>query len=65
MLKKCGFNSLGSEVLYSGIYGTEIPCDIFVGMVYYERLRQMVSEHSQVRGFFILLFDSVMIMSFL
>lgn len=35
MLTACGFNLHGVEVLYSGVYETELTCEIFVGPVYY------------------------------
>ncbi|CAN0454607.1 unnamed protein product [Discosporangium mesarthrocarpum] len=38
----------GSEPLYSGITGTLMHADIFIGLVYYQRLRHMVSDKSQV-----------------
>lgn len=44
-----GFNYHGVEVLYSGVYGTELTCEIFIGPVYYQRLRHMVSDKFQVR----------------
>ncbi|XP_010520079.1 PREDICTED: DNA-directed RNA polymerase I subunit 2 [Tarenaya hassleriana] len=50
MLKKKGFNYHGTEVLYSGVYGTELTCEIFIGPVYYQRLRHMVSDKFQVRS---------------
>ncbi|XP_027354375.1 DNA-directed RNA polymerase I subunit 2 isoform X2 [Abrus precatorius] len=50
MLRAKGFNYHGLEVLYSGFYGTELPCEIFVGPVYYQRLRHMVSDKFQVRS---------------
>lgn len=43
-----GFNYHGVEVLYSGVYGTELTCEIFIGPVYYQRLRHMVSDKFQV-----------------
>ncbi|PKI68716.1 hypothetical protein CRG98_010773 [Punica granatum] len=49
-LRKHGFNYHGVEVLYSGVYGTELPCEIFIGPVYYQRLRHMVSDKFQVRS---------------
>ncbi|KAJ9565718.1 hypothetical protein OSB04_001684 [Centaurea solstitialis] len=45
-----GFNHYGVEVLYSGVYGTELTCEIFIGPVYYQRLRHMVSDKFQVRS---------------
>lgn len=50
MLTSCGFNYHGVEVLYSGVYGTELTCEIFIGPVYYQRLRHMVSDKFQVRS---------------
>lgn len=50
MLKSNGFNHHGVEVLYSGVYGTELTCEIFIGPVYYQRLRHMVSDKFQVRS---------------
>ncbi|KAJ7982372.1 DNA-directed RNA polymerase subunit beta [Quillaja saponaria] len=50
MLRKKGFNYHGVEVLYSGVYGTELTCEIFIGPVYYQRLRHMVSDKFQVRS---------------
>ncbi|XP_068648469.1 DNA-directed RNA polymerase I subunit 2 [Aristolochia californica] len=50
MLASKGFNYHGSEVLYSGVLGTELACEIFVGPVYYQRLRHMVSDKFQVRS---------------
>ncbi|KAM0681125.1 hypothetical protein GINT2_000910 [Glugoides intestinalis] len=48
-LGKCGFNRYGNEPMYSGITGTEFKTDIFVGSVYYQRLRHMVNDKYQVR----------------
>ncbi|KAF2300843.1 hypothetical protein GH714_017757 [Hevea brasiliensis] len=42
--------SLAAKVLYSGVYGTELTCEIFIGPVYYQRLRHMVSDKFQVRS---------------
>ncbi|XP_012068704.1 DNA-directed RNA polymerase I subunit 2 isoform X1 [Jatropha curcas] len=50
MLRSHGFNYHGVEVLYSGVYGTELACEIFIGPVYYQRLRHMVSDKFQVRS---------------
>ncbi len=49
-LLKSGYNYYGAEPLYSGISGKVMQCDIFIGVVYYQRLRHMVSDKSQVRS---------------
>lgn len=41
-LKAAGFNYYGSEPLYSGIWGDKLEVDIYIGVVYYQRLRHMV-----------------------
>eukprot|EP00271_Cylindrocystis_brebissonii_P006048 TRINITY_DN18592_c0_g1_i1.p1 TRINITY_DN18592_c0_g1~~TRINITY_DN18592_c0_g1_i1.p1 ORF type:complete len:1240 (+),score=272.61 TRINITY_DN18592_c0_g1_i1:100-3819(+) len=45
-----GFNYCGTEVMYSGVLGTELTYEIFMGVVYYQRLRHMVSDKFQVRS---------------
>uniref|UniRef100_A0A8C0YWV7 DNA-directed RNA polymerase n=2 Tax=Canis lupus familiaris TaxID=9615 RepID=A0A8C0YWV7_CANLF len=49
LLKAAGYNFYGTERLYSGISGIELEADIFIGVVYYQRLRHMVSDKFQVR----------------
>uniref|UniRef100_A0A8C7BCD8 DNA-directed RNA polymerase subunit beta n=1 Tax=Neovison vison TaxID=452646 RepID=A0A8C7BCD8_NEOVI len=49
LLKAGGYNFYGTERLYSGISGLELEADIFIGVVYYQRLRHMVSDKFQVR----------------
>lgn len=48
-LKSAGFNYYGNERMYSGISGKEFEADIFIGPIYYQRLRHMVSDKYQVR----------------
>ncbi|KAL7753220.1 hypothetical protein RI367_000995 [Sorochytrium milnesiophthora] len=48
-LKKAGYNYYGNEPMYSGITGQEFKADIYLGIVYYQRLRHMVSDKYQVR----------------
>ncbi len=49
-LRAAGYAYFGSEPLYSGLSGTLMHADIFIGVVYYQRLRHMVSDKSQVRA---------------
>ncbi|XP_060104185.1 DNA-directed RNA polymerase I subunit RPA2 [Heteronotia binoei] len=49
MLKAAGYNYYGNEKMYSGVSGAELEVDIFIGVVYYQRLRHMVSDKFQVR----------------
>lgn len=48
-LMKAGYNYYGNEPMYSGITGQELAADIYVGVVYYQRLRHMVNDKFQVR----------------
>merc|ERR1712003_18208 len=40
----------GSEPLYSGVSGCLMHADLYIGVVYYQRLRHMVSDKYQVRS---------------
>ncbi|KAJ1331189.1 DNA-directed RNA polymerase I subunit RPA2 [Microdochium nivale] len=48
-LKMAGYNYYGNEPMYSGITGEELAADIYIGVVYYQRLRHMVNDKYQVR----------------
>ena len=48
-LMKAGYNYHGNEPMYSGITGEEFKADIYVGLVYYQRLRHMVNDKYQAR----------------
>ncbi|KAI9808915.1 MAG: DNA-directed RNA polymerase I subunit RPA2 [Pycnora praestabilis] len=48
-LMKAGYNYHGNEPMYSGITGEELHADIYIGVVYYQRLRHMVNDKFQVR----------------
>uniref|UniRef100_A0A146LJQ4 DNA-directed RNA polymerase subunit beta n=1 Tax=Lygus hesperus TaxID=30085 RepID=A0A146LJQ4_LYGHE len=50
LLHAGGFNHFGTERLYSGVNGCEMRANIFFGVVYYQRLRHMVSDKWQVRS---------------
>jgi hypothetical protein len=47
-LEAAGFSKYGQETMVSGVTGEEMPCDIYIGVVYYQRLRHMVSDKFQV-----------------
>ena len=46
------YEKYGNEVLYNGIFGKQIKCDIFMGPTYYQRLKHMVKDkvNSRERG---------------
>ena len=48
-LRAAGYNYHGNEPMYSGITGKEFSADIYIGVVYYQRLRHMVGDKWQVR----------------
>ncbi|KAI7863358.1 hypothetical protein BDF14DRAFT_1885194 [Spinellus fusiger] len=48
-LLAAGYNYHGNEAMYSGITGEELRMDIYIGVVYYQRLRHMVNDKFQVR----------------
>lgn len=49
-LQKHGYCKYGSDILYSGISGEMMPVGIYIGVVYYQRLRHMVNDKYQVRS---------------
>lgn len=49
-LQAAGYNYYGSEALYSGVSGCVMHADLFIGVVFYQRLRHMVSDKYQVRS---------------
>jgi DNA-directed RNA polymerase I subunit RPA2 len=48
-LVEMGYNYHGNEPMYSGILGTEFSADVYIGCVFYQRLRHMVNDKFQVR----------------
>ena len=45
-----GFEPYGSEVLYNGMTGEQMEVDIFMGPIYYQRLKQMVEDKINYRN---------------
>lgn len=51
-LTKYGYNQFGDEMMINGMTGEMMPCLIYTGVCYYQRLRHMVIDkiHARSRG---------------
>ena len=50
-LQKVGYESRGNELMYNGLTGEQIETSIFLGPVFYQRLKHMVSDKQHSRSF--------------
>ena len=48
-LRDCGFNSNGNEILCNGFTGEQLKAEIFMGPVYYQRLKHLVKDKIHAR----------------
>ena len=51
-LLKLGYESNGNELMYNGLTGEQHECSVFIGPVFYQRLKHMVNDkvHSRSNG---------------
>ena len=49
-LQKLGYESHGNEVMYNGLTGEQMETSIFIGPVFYQRLKHMVSDKQHSRS---------------
>ena len=49
-LRNIGYESNGDEVMYNGLTGEQLECSIFIGPVFYQRLKHMVNDKQHSRS---------------
>jgi DNA-directed RNA polymerase II subunit RPB2 len=49
-LLKLGYESNGNELMCNGLTGEQLECNIFIGPVFYQRLKHMVNDKSHSRS---------------
>ena len=49
-LQNVGYESYGNEVLYDGLSGQQMETNIFIGPVFYQRLKHMVNDKQHSRS---------------
>lgn len=50
-LQKVGYESYGNEVMYDAMTGEQLETSIFIGPVFYQRLKHMVNDKQHSRAF--------------
>jgi len=52
VMKDAGFKYSGKEIMYDGRTGKSFPVEVFIGIVYYQKLHHMVADkiHARARG---------------
>jgi DNA-directed RNA polymerase II subunit RPB2 len=49
-LQKLGYESYGNEILYNGLTGEQLETSVFIGPVFYQRLKHMVNDKQHSRS---------------
>jgi DNA-directed RNA polymerase II subunit RPB2 len=49
-LIKLGYESNGNEIMYNGLTGEQHECSVFMGPVFYQRLKHMVNDKAHSRS---------------
>jgi len=49
-LQKLGYESYGNELLYNGLTGEQLETNIYIGPVFYQRLKHMVNDKQHSRS---------------
>ena len=49
-LQKLGYESYGNEIMYDGLTGEQFDTSIFIGPVFYQRLKHMVNDKQHSRS---------------
>jgi DNA-directed RNA polymerase II subunit RPB2 len=49
-LQRTGYESHGNELMYNGLTGEQHECSVFVGPVFYQRLKHMVNDKAHSRS---------------
>ena len=49
-LLQLGYESSGNELMYNGLTGEQLECNVFMGPVFYQRLKHMVTDKQHSRS---------------